>query len=197
MQLSNFYYNLDAKSNRLFKLLVLFISLFIVNYLAKKNGSGGGSSTTIVFIVFELILIIIDPVYSFIYSFVIHVDIFTCLADTWIQAFSFLFMFYIFIKHPKSLGILFEDKKLKKLVNVSFVLIFYVIFVNVGLKSGFTTENLKISFGYIFGFLTILPAYYFALNKPKDLFIGLFFVTGCFLFVYYLDIIKGYGNFQV
>lgn len=197
MQLSIFYNNLDAKNNRLFKLLVLFISLFIVNYIAKKNGSSGGSSTTIIFFVFELILIIIDPVYSFIYSFVIHVDIFTSLADSWIQAFSFLFMFYIFIKHPKSLSTLLEDIKLKKLFNLSLVLIIYVVFINVGLKSGFTIENIKISFGYIFGFLTILPAYYFTLNKPKDLFIGLFFVTVCFLFVYYLDIIKGYGIFKL
>ena len=69
--------------------------------------------------------------------------------------------------------------------------------INIGFKSSFTSQNILPNFNFIFGFLTVLPAYYFTLKQPKELFISLAAVAAIVLFVFYLDLAKGYGIFKL
>lgn len=196
MELSEFFENLNSKKLPVFKLGFLIVSLIFVNYVAKFTLLSG-SANLIVFVIFEIALLIIDPFYAFIYAFVQHVDIFECYHFTWSKFLTVVCMFYVFIRDTKSIYELFEDKKLKTIFYLALLFGFYVIIFNIGLKSTLNLKNITDNAGFIFGFLTILPAYYYTLKRPQDLFVSLTVVSASFIIIYYISLIKGLGLFKL
>ncbi len=198
LDLSTFYGNLYAKDKPYFKVGFLVVSIMIVNFLGIKiGGAGGGSGPAAAFILLEIALIILDPLYAFVFAFVIHVDIIACLSFSYVPIISLFSMFYIFLVTKGLFQEILNNKKIKLLLLVSFILGIYLFFVNIGLKSGFSKENFLVGFGYIFGFLTILPAYFFTINRPKELFQSLTVVAACCLIAYFLDLSKKWGIFKL
>ena len=198
MDLSLFYSNLYNKEKPVFKIGILLFAIMIVNYLGLKSGGVGiGAGPILSFIFFEIILIIIDPLYAFVYAFVVHVDIIACLSYSYVPVVSLFSMFYIFFINKGLLQEILRNPKIKMLISLGFILGIYLVVVNIGLKSGFNRENFIIGFGYIFGFFAILPAYYFSIKRPKDLFQSLTIVAACCLLLYFLDLSKKWGIFKL
>lgn len=199
IDLSSFYGNLFAKDKPLFKIGFLIFAIIIVNYLGIKGGrvAGASSAPVAAFIVLELLLILIDPLYAFVFAFVIHVDIIACLSFSYVPIASLLSMFYIFFVKKGLMQEILQNRKIKLLIISCLILGIYLIFINIGLKSGFSKENFLVGFGYIFGFFTILPAYYFTVSRPKDMFQALAIVAACCLLAYFLDLSKKWGIFKL
>ncbi|MEP7108275.1 MAG: hypothetical protein ABI760_09830 [Ferruginibacter sp.] len=197
MSIYNIESDLDSETNPFFGLLVLLGSLFIVNYFAIKGGSSSGSSLLAIFLLLLAVLYFINPVYSFVFCLALHVDLISCFNYNWVKFMTFAGMYLVFVKNASSLFLLFEDKKLKALFFLGFIFGLYIVLISIGLKSTLSTENILGNFGFMFGFLTILPAYYLTLRYPKKLFISLSLVAASFLVVYFLDIMLGFGLFEL
>lgn len=196
MDLSNFYGNLYAKDKPVFKIGCLIGALFIVNYLGFKSDSSG-AGTPIAFVVLEIALLALDPLYGFLFALTVHIDIMSCLVFNYIGPLSLLSMFYVFFINGKLFKEILDDKKVKILVYISFALGAYVALINIGLISGFTKANYVVNMGFIFGFLVILPAYYFTINRPRDFFTAIVVINVIFILLFYMDVIMGTHLFKL
>jgi hypothetical protein len=106
-------------------------------------------------------------------------------------------MYTAFIVDCKSITGLFKDKKLKLLFFLGFIFGLYVMIINIGLKAGLTSLNFTQTSGFLFGFLTILPAYYFTLTQPRIFFLCLITAAAGFIFIYYFSLVKGLNIIQL
>ena len=114
LDLSTFYGNLYAKDKPYFKVGFLVVSIMIVNFLGIKiGGAGGGSGPAAAFILLEIALIILDPLYAFVFAFVIHVDIIACLSFSYVPIISLFSMFYIFLVTKGLFQEILNNKKIK------------------------------------------------------------------------------------
>jgi hypothetical protein len=192
-----FYKNFETKNIPAFKLFALLGSIFIIYYILIAKGPEG-STPIMAFMILEIILLLISPLYAFVYCFVIQIDVLSRLnGASWANYLPLLGMYAVFFLDTKSLNIIFQDKKLKNLIFVSVLFSLYLLVINIGFKSGFSSQNILQNFGYIFGFFTILPAYYFTLKQPKELFVSLAAVAVVVLSVFFLDLARGYGIFKL
>ena len=180
--------DLDNPTIPVFGLGALLASLFIVNYISIKMGSASATIPLAVFIIFLVGLFFLNPVYVFVYCFVLHVDVMSCFSYNWAKLLTLTFMFLVFVKDRKSFFLLFSDKKLRILIFMSLIFGVYLLLINIGLKADLNSKSVMGYIGYMFGFLTIMPAYYCTLKYPRKLLMSLALIAATFLVVYFFSL---------
>ena len=189
--------DLNDKANPVLGLSILTIAIFVVNYISIKVGSASGSLPLVTFIAFLVVLFLLNPVYVFVYCFVLHVNVISCFSYDWAKFLTFAGMYAVFVKDIKLIRLLLEDKKLKKLALLSLLFGLYVLIINIAFKSELNVKTALSNFAFMFGFLSIIPAYYCTVYYPKRLLMSLVVVAACFVFVYFISIIKNLDLFRL
>jgi len=195
MELVEFYENLNNKKLPILQLLFFLVCVVLINYIGiYKNFAPSLSYLVIVF--FASLLFLLNPLYSFLLLYMVYIDIMGCFGTTGAKLLVISCMLFVFLIDAKSFKIL-NDKKLKIIVSLAIFFGLYVLLFNIGLKSGLTSLNLTQNFGYMFGFITIIPAYYFTIKQPKTFFISIVIVAGAFVATYFFSLIKGLDLFKL
>ncbi|WP_394774712.1 hypothetical protein [Flavobacterium sp.] len=189
--------DLDTETIPVFGLVALLGSLFILNYISMKMGSSAGSIPLAVFITLLVGLFFLNPVYCFVFCIVMHVDVMSCFGYNWAKLLTLACMFIVFVKDGKSLFLLFNDKKVKTLIFMGFIFGLYLLLINIGYKAELNAKSILGNIGYMIGFLTIIPAYYFTLKQPKKLLMSFALVAAAFLSVYYISLIMDLDLFRL
>jgi hypothetical protein len=174
-----------------FPLFALLISLIIVNYVSISVGKSGVSASYVAYIIGLIIVLVFNPVYVFVYGFIMHIDLFNCFEFTGVKLVTLATMFIVFYLNPKIFFILMKNDKIKILVYLSLLFGLYGILINLGFNDNLTLTNAINSTGTFFGYLTIIPAFYFFLRQRKTLFVSLSVIASIFLAVYYVNFLLG------
>ena len=187
--------NMEKNKINLFQIIITIFSLISVNYLTIR--SIDTTQVLIVFILLQVLLYKMNPLCAFVFCFVMNTNLMNNFTFLWSKPLTILFSFSIFIFNPKLLGLVFKNNKLKNVFLCSILFSFYVIIISIMSKTNIDYKIILNNFNIIFGFLIILPTYYFAIKQPKDFFILLAYVSGIFLLIYYLNIIYNLNLFKL
>jgi hypothetical protein len=118
-------------------------------------------------------------------------------TNLWFRPVTITLSFLVFILNPKLIPPLFKNIKLKNIFHISLLFSFFLITVSLMSKSDLSFKVFFEQFNILFGFLIFLPAYYFTIKQPKNLFICLSAVASCFLVTYYTNLIFELNLFKI
>lgn len=189
--------NKNKKKSRVasFAIIATVLSIFFINYLQYL---GAESSTLLILVITtQLLLYALNPLCSFVFCFVTNINIMNYPVYTWLRPVTVLLSFLVFILNPKLLLPLFENRKLINIFYCSLLFSFFVLLISLISKTDVNFNVIAIYFNILFGFLIFLPAYYFTIVQPKNLFICLTAVASCFLIVYYANLIFVLNLFKI
>ena len=184
------------KKLSIFQIIFTLISIFIINYLSKA-GVNNSYLVLISLIIIQLILNLLNPLCAFVFCFIININIMDYSVYTWLRPVTILLIFSQFILKPKLLYQLFKNKKLKNIFYCSLLFSFFVLFLSLIIKTGFSINEIFKHFNILFGFSILLPAYYFTIKDGKNFFICMTIVAGGFLIIYYSNLIFNFDLFKI
>ena len=178
-------------------LIVLIGALFFVNYISITGGSTNGSTSIFAYLIGLVCLVFFNPIYVFIYGFIMHIDMFSCFYFSGTKLLTLITMFIVFFLKPDLLFWVLKNKKIKTLTLLALLFGIYGIIVNIGFNDQLSFVNISSRVGNLLGYLTIVPGYYFARSQSKKLFIALTIIAVLFLFVYYINFMLGTNLFNL
>ena len=159
------------------------LSIFFINFLPIIGIDE--SKILMPLIIIQFVLFLLNPLCAFIFCFIINIDLMQNFGATWYSPITVILSFSIFIFNPKLLIPIFINKKLQNVFYFSLLFSFYLIATHF------------INNSELFGFLIFIPAYYFTINQPKNLFSHLTIIAICFLCIYFFSLIFDLKLFKV
>lgn len=189
------YKNIKKPGLPVFHIASTIFSIFLLNYISITGV--GQSNNILLFVIVQIALYLLSPICAFVFCFVMNINLMQNSNPLWMQPLTVVFSCSIFIFNPKLIKPLLNNKKFKTVFYFSLMYSFFIIYINLLSKTDVNAKVIFEHFNILFGFLIFVPAYYFTVRQPENLFKCFASIAFCFLVVYYINLIFNLNLFKI